>query len=395
MHSLQSLWTKSQRIGIGLMSGTSADGIDAVLVRISGHGVGTKIEQLSFYMQPFTAKVRDRILVLASGSEGGTNELCRMNFLLGTLYADACEALCKQAGIAPSDVDFVGSHGQTFYHIPQPENYLGYSFRSTLQLGEASVIAERMGCPVISDFRVRDVAAGGQGAPLVPYTEFLLYRSEQHHIALQNLGGIGNITLLPKGCRLDEVTAFDTGPGNMVMDALVYRLTGGAQSFDEGGRLAGAGQINQALLLRMLEDPYLWKKPPKTTGREQYGEKYIDWLLKEAESLDVSLQDTLTTATRFTAECIRWAIEHFCSPRPEKLIVGGGGSFNPTLMNEIRACLPDCTVLTNEDIGLDSNSKEAVAFALLANETIFGECNNAPNATGASHPTVMGKISLP
>lgn len=394
MHPLEKLWNKPKRLAIGLMSGTSADGIDAALVRIGGWGLDTKVEQIGFVSRPFTAQVRERILRLAEGECGGSHELCLMNFLLGQLSADACEEVCAQAGVSIHEIDFVGSHGQTLFHIPLAQEYLGFCVNGTLQIGEAAIIAQRIGCPTISDFRVRDMAAGGYGAPLVPYTEFLLYRSTEKNIALQNIGGIGNITFLPKGCSMDQVLAFDTGPGNMVMDALAVRLTQGQCTYDDGGRLAAVGRVDGHLLEKMMRDAYLNEQPPKTTGRERYGANYVDWLLKQAEELEVSLQDTLSTATRFTAECIRCGVEAFCHPCPDRLIVGGGGSLNPTLMAHIRDCLPGCEVLVNEDMGLDSSAKEAVAFAILANEALFAVCNNAPSATGAFQPVVMGKLSL-
>lgn len=394
MHPLESIWRKPERLAIGLMSGTSADGVDAALIRISGHGVDTRVKQVGFSFLPFAPEQRQRVLTLAEGNFGGAKELCQMSFWLGQLYAEACLKVCRESGVSPEKIDFVGSHGQTVYHLPVAEAYLDKAVRGTLQIGEASLIAEALHCPVVSDFRVRDMAAGGLGAPLVPYTEFLLYRSEECTVALQNIGGIGNITLLPKGCSLNEVQAFDTGPGNMVMDALVSRMTDGKCSYDEGGRLAAEGSISQELLRWMLKDPYLAQKPPKTTGRERYGAGYVEALLKQADRLGVTAEDTLATATRFTAECIRRAVEDYCTPRPEWLIVGGGGSLNPTLMAHIRKVLPDCRVMVNEDLGLDSNAKEAVAFAILANECLFASCNNAPAATGAAHPVVMGKISL-
>lgn len=394
MHPLENIWRKPERLAIGLMSGTSADGVDAALIRISGHGVDTRVKQVGFSFLPFTPEQRQRILTLAEGSFGGARELCQMSFWLGQLYAEACLKVCRESGVSPEEIDFVGSHGQTVYHLPVAEMYLDKAVRGTLQIGEASLIAEVLHCPVVSDFRVRDMAAGGLGAPLVPYTEFLLYRSEERTVALQNIGGIGNITLLPKGCSLSEVQAFDTGPGNMVMDALVSRMTDGRLTYDEGGRLAAGGSLSQELLHWLLKDPYLAEKPPKTTGRERYGAGYVEALLAQANRLGVTAEDTLATATRFTAECIRRAVEDYCSPRPEWLIVGGGGSLNPTLMAHIQKVLPDCRVMVNEDLGLDSNAKEAVAFAILANECLFASCNNAPAATGAAHPVVMGKISL-
>ena len=301
--------------------------------------------------------------------------------------------MCEQAGVSPGSVDLVGSHGQTLYHAPQGEEYAGRNVRGTLQLGEASVVCEGLSCPVVSDFRVRDLAAGGQGAPLVPYAEYLLYRREDRTIGLQNIGGIGNLTVLPKGGALSDVFAFDTGPGNMVMDQLASRLTGGRLRCDEGGAMAARGRCDEGLLAFMMDDPFLRLPPPKTTGRERYGASYVDALMDRAAAAGLSGEDTLATATRFTAESIRVAVEETGRTRPDCLVIGGGGARNPALMGAIRAAL-SIPVLTNEDLGLDSDAKEAVAFAILASECLRGMCNNVPSVTGAAHPVVMGKISV-
>lgn len=388
-HPLAALWQKPSRLVVGLMSGTSADGIDAVLTRITGCGLSTKVEPLGFYFLPFDTATRERILAVAGGEEGGAKELCLLGTHLGRLYAQAVRELLHQTGT--EHIDLIGNHGQTVWHIPEETVYLGTSLRGTLQIGDPSFLAEEFHCPVVSDFRIRDMAAGGLGAPLVPYTEFLLYRSETETVALQNIGGIGNVTLLPAGCQLQEVTAFDTGPGNMVMDALVSRLTDGRQRYDDGGRLAASGKVIPALLDWMLADPYLAKKPPKTTGREVYGKAYIEALLSQGQ---YPLRDVLTTATAFTAESIALSLRRFATCMPSRLVVGGGGSRNPTLLAFLRQALPECTVQIQEDLGWDSDAKEAVAFAILANETVFGICNNAPAATGAAHGVVMGRISL-
>ncbi len=388
-HPFISLWNKPSRLVVGLMSGTSADGIDAVLTRITGHGFTTKIEQLGFYFQPFDDATRQAILDICGGEHGGTREVCLLGTHLGRLYAQAVRELLNQTGV--KKIDLIGSHGQTVYHIPEDTPYLSTTIRGTLQIGDPSYLAEEFGCPVVSDFRIRDMAAGGLGAPLVPYTEFLLYRSETEDVALQNIGGIGNVTLLPAGCTLEEVTAFDTGPGNMVMDALVSKLTDGKLSYDDGGRLAASGKVIPEMLAWMLTDPYLAKEPPKTTGREYFGKDYVETLLSFGE---YPLVDILTTATAFTAQSIALSLRRFAPRMPARLVVGGGGSRNPTLLAFLQEALPDSQVQTQEDLGLDSDAKEAVAFALLANETLFGVCNNAPSATGAKHGVVMGRINL-
>lgn len=394
MRILTSLCAKPARLVIGLMSGTSADGVDAALCRIHGSGTDTRVELLAFVCRPYPAQVRERLLALAGGEAGGSRELLWMGVLLGRLFAVACVEVCRAAGIAPEKVDLVGSHGHTLWHQPAPAAYLGTPLTGTLQIGEPACICEALGCPVVSDFRVRDMAAGGQGAPLVPYTEFLLYRDLQATVGLQNLGGIGNLTILPRGGQLADTYAFDTGPGNMVMDQLVFRLTGGAQDYDRGGELAARGKVSPDLLAFLLDDPFLRQAPPKTSGREVYGAAYVDRLQARARELGVSSLDALATATRFTAECVRVAVETHCAHRPEKLIVGGGGSLNPTLMAMLADCLPGVRVLRNEDLGLDSNAKESVAFALLANEYLFGHCGNVCRVTGAAHPVVLGKLSL-
>ena len=394
MHPLERLWKKKERLVIGLMSGTSADGVDAALVRISGTGVGLSASLVEFLSVPFAPEVRKRVLEIAGGGRTDAAEICRFKTLLGILYAEACEALLKKAGAAAEEIDLVGCHGQTIWHIPDRENYLGRRFASTLQIGEDAVIAERLGCPVVGDFRVRDVAAGGQGAPLVPYTEFLLYREETKCTALQNLGGIGNVTILPAGCALSDVVAFDTGPGNMVIDALVSHFTQGRQTYDDGGRIALGARVSEALLNRMLDDEYLARPLPKTTGRERYGEAYVDALIRQAREENVSLPDVIATATRFTAECVRVGIERFSPEPPSRLVVGGGGSRNLAILAHLRALLPGCRVETCEERGFSSDAKEAVAFAILANEAAFGACNNVPAVTGARAPVVMGRLTI-
>ncbi|MCI8632721.1 MAG: anhydro-N-acetylmuramic acid kinase [Lachnospiraceae bacterium] len=389
---LYDIMQKNEKLVIGLMSGTSADGIDAVLVKISGHGIETKVEQLAFVSPPYTEEVRERILQVAAGNFGGSQELCLMNVLLGELFADACLMLCEKAGIQPSDVDLIGTHGQTVYHIPTAQPYLGHSITATLQIGEPSVLCERLGILTVSDFRVRDVAAGGFGAPLVPYTEYILYSDPTRHVGLQNIGGIGNITVLPAGGKLDDLTAFDTGPGNMLMDSVVGQITNGRLRYDEGGKIAASGRVSEALLEKLMQDPYLKQTPPKTTGREYYGQDFVRKIMQDGQALSLCDADILATTTMFTAASIAYSVNHHCQPKPQRLIVGGGGSLNPTLMQMIASCLPQVEVMTNEDLGLDSSAKEAVAFALLANETIHSQCNNAPAATGAKHPVIMGKI---
>ncbi len=394
MDKLIQLTSKQQRLAIGLMSGTCTDGIDAALVQISGSGIHTKVQLIDFITISYENELRGALLQIASGNFGGSYEISKMNFLLGKLSANACLSVCKKANILPSMIDFIGSHGHTIYHQPIEEEYFGQKITSTLQIGEAAVISETMKCPVIADFRVRDMAAGGLGAPLVPYSEFLLYSEAGQNIALQNIGGIGNITFLPASGDMEHTLAFDTGPGNMIIDSLVSIFTNMQQTYDVGGNIAASGTVHDELLNWLLKDPYVYAKPPKTTGREYYGVSFVDKLCQKAASYHLSFPDIIATATMFTAKAIEINVLQNLPKLPSKLIVGGGGSQNNTLMKFIAESLPMCKVMTNEDIGFDSNAKEAVAFAILANETIFGNTNNVPSATGASHAVVMGKITI-
>jgi anhydro-N-acetylmuramic acid kinase len=378
------------------MSGTSLDGMDAALVEIAGAGRATELRLLAFLTLPYTDELRSALLEAAQGETGGSRALCCLNVLLGEAAARACLGVCEKAGIDPALVDFVGSHGQTLYHRPEALCFAGTPVRGTLQAGEAAIIAEALGCPVVSDFRVRDMAAGGQGAPLVPYTEYLLYGRDDATRAFQNIGGIGNITILPAGGGPENIIAFDTGPGNMIIDAVMAAFSGGALCCDEDGRTAAQGQVNQDLLAFMTraDEDYLSRRPPKSTGRERYHRRYMETLLAEARTLGLSLADIAATVTRYTAFTIWLGIRRFCPAAITDLVVSGGGAHNAALLGFIRETLPGCRVRTGDEAGINGDAKEAVAFAVLANETIHGHENNAPSATGASHPVILGKISF-
>ncbi|MCP2241019.1 anhydro-N-acetylmuramic acid kinase [Thermoanaerobacterium thermosaccharolyticum] len=396
MERINKIYKKDERLVIGLMSGTSVDGIDAALVKIKGKGFNTNVELIEFENFQYTNNIRNKIFELFNPETGTVDKICHMNFLLGELFANAALKIIKKAGLSSTEIDLIGSHGQTVYHIPEAIIDSGYSIKSTLQIGEPAVIAERTGIVTVADFRVRDVAAGGQGAPLVPYTEYLLFREKDKTIVLQNIGGIANVTVLPDGCELEDVIAFDNGPGNMIIDEVVKRLTDGKIKYDDGGIISRKGKVNEALLEELLEDEYFKKEPPKTTGREYFGIHYVDELLKKAKKYRLDMYDLIATATALTAKSIAISYKEFIIPKYglDRVIIGGGGSYNRTLVKMINEYLDGIEVLTQEDIGLNSDAKEAIAFAILANEAVNGICNNVPKATGASHPVVMGKISL-
>lgn len=376
---------------VGLMSGTSLDGIDAALVEIHGSGLDTRVRLIGFLTQPFPREIREELQDAMSLERSHVQLICSLNFKLGELFADAAEAVCRQHGIACAELAAIGSHGQTIYH--QPER-TGPYVPSTLQIGEPAVIAYRTGALVVSNFRTMDMAAGGQGAPLVPWSEFLLYRSQERTRLLQNIGGIGNVTVLPRGAAPDQVFAFDTGPGNMVIDELCQQLFG--QPYDEGGALAAQGRVDSELLERLMQMPYIHQAPPKSTGRELFGRDFARSLLAEYGQLD--RHDLLATVTMFTAGTIAENYRMHIFPRypADEVIVGGGGSYNRTLLQMLAGLLPEeCRLFTQEDLGFSSAAKEAVAFAILANETLHRLPGNLPSATGAREPVILGNITYP
>jgi anhydro-N-acetylmuramic acid kinase len=372
------------------MSGTSVDGIDAALVEISGEpGRQVRVKLVEFANTPYPADVREEIFALFDPAYATVDRVGRMNVKLGRLYAEAALSVIARAGLAPSDVAFIGSHGQTIYHAPDE----GY----TVQIGEGAVIAARTGIPCVSDFRPADMAVGGQGAPLVPFTEYLLYRDPDRTLLLQNIGGIGNVTVLPAGCGPDGVYAFDTGPGNMLIDGVVSRLTGGERSMDTGGEIARRGKVDAGLLRLLQEEEYYALPLPKSTGRERFGAGYVDWLMRLREERGLSPEDLVATVTRLTAWSIADAYDRFIRSRhpADEMRVGGGGSYNPALMEALKEEMGarGVRVRTQEEAGGHSDAKEAVAFALLADCAMAGVPNNLPSATGAARAVVLGKIS--
>jgi anhydro-N-acetylmuramic acid kinase len=354
----------------GLMSGTSLDGIDVAIVDIAGKSVKT----IAHLTTPYQVTTRQRILdvPLAVSAAG---DLSRLNFELGELYAKAVEATCRRFQVPLESLDLVGCHGQTIYHE---------GGKNTLQIGEAAVIAERLGIPVVSDFRTRDIAAGGQGAPLVPFADFLLFSSTKRNRVALNIGGIANITVLPRAATADRVTAFDTGPGNMVIDQLM-----GAKRFDRDGAIAARGHIHGPLLASLLRDKYYGMPPPKTAGREQYGSQFVERLLGSG----LPLEDLIATATALTAATIAAGVTRF-APGAEEVIAAGGGTHNRQLMAQIAAFLPNCRITTTAEFGIDPNAKEAIAFAILAYRTWKHQTGNLPSATGARRAVILGKVTL-
>jgi anhydro-N-acetylmuramic acid kinase len=389
---LEPILAKPERLIIGVMSGSSADGVDAALVKVRGSGESLSWRLVRHETLQYSPKVRDLILKCAEPSTGDAASICRANVLLGELFARAAQHVSQKAGIDMKAVDLIGSHGQTVQHLPNPVTVTGIAVRSSLQIGEPAVIAERTSVTTIGNFRARDLAAGGQGAPLVSYVDYLLFHHRARGRVILNIGGVANMTAIPASAGPEGVIAFDTGPGNMVIDGLVSRITGGRESLDHDGRYARRGVVRPGLLARLLEHPFLQKAPPKSCGREEFGLGFVDELMSHAKSL--SSDDLIATMTRFTAESIASACRSFVLPHNvyEETIVSGGGARNSFLMEQLRSALPELSITDSEEYGLPVAAKEAVAFAILANETLFGIPNNLPAATGAQRPVVLGTI---
>ena len=378
------------------MSGTSADGIDVALVRIQGRGFRSRLELLAHYHTPYSLNVRRAVLAAMNARAASVADLSRLNFLLGKFYADAVAKAHQGARV---QCELVGCHGQTLYHQGTAESFLARRIACTWQTGEAAIIAAKLGVPVVSDFRPADMAAGGKGAPLVPFLDYVLYRHARFGRIVQNIGGIANLTAIPAGANPEQVIAFDTGPGNMVIDAVTEQLFG--KPYDRDGRFAARGKPIESVLRELMRHPFFRQRPPKTAGREQFGREFVREFMRLCHRADKN--DIVATATALTARSIAGAVRKFAVPFQQtlapfrELLVSGGGTKNATLMPMLAAELRafDLRVRTTDELGLPSEAKEAAAFALLAYETCHQRPSNIPSATGAQRPAILGKISYP
>jgi anhydro-N-acetylmuramic acid kinase len=399
---LRALVAKPTRRVIGLMSGTSADGVDAALIEVSGSGDKSNWEL--YALETIAFEPEDRAEILALQRPDATDvlpRLSRLHFRLGDVYAAACRAVVSKAGFSLEEIDMAGLHGQTVYHATRPpglgtagEGLKTRFVPSTLQVGSAAVLAERTGLSVVHDFRSRDVAAGGTGAPLVPYVDYLLFHAPDVARLVLNIGGIANFTALPAGGSPREVIAFDTGPGNMVIDALAEHYSDGREKLDRNGARAGTASPDAGMMTELMADEFIVRRPPKSAGREQYGRAFVDEFVKRAKAGKLSAAAALSTATSFTVRSIVEAYRLYVLPvfPVDEVIVSGGGVHNRTLMNRLGLDMAPVPVRSSVYHGLDPDAKEAVAFALLANESIHGQPANMPGVTGASHPVVLGSF---
>ncbi len=374
---------------IGLMSGTSADGIDAALVDVHAH----RVEVLALASRPYPPTVRSAVLQLATAETLRLDDLCRWNVALGERFAAAALAAIATAGVPHDSVDLIGSHGQTVRHLPRPHRTGGYAVRATLQIAAPAVIAERTRLPVVADFRPRDQAAEGEGAPLVPFADHWLYAHGTRTRAVLNIGGIANVTFLPAGGGLASVLAFDTGPGNMVLDRLMHVLSNGRQRYDRNGALAARGTVCEPLLRELLRHPFLRRRPPKSTGREDFGTACTDALLARGGALGLSDADVMATAAGWTAGSVAEAFRRFAPAPVDEVILCGGGARNATLTGMLAERLAPARLTTTEEYGLAIEAKEAVSFAILAAATVRGVPNNVPTATGAKRSVILGSLT--
>ncbi|MDF2441044.1 MAG: anhydro-N-acetylmuramic acid kinase [Abditibacteriota bacterium] len=381
---------KSTWRAIGLMSGTSLDGIDAACIEISGDFPDVKISVLGFVTHTFAPGLRERIMSVCEN--GHVEDLARLDVELGSVFADAAIEVANACGLELEAIDVIGSHGQTVCHLS--------SVRATLQIGQSALIAERTGRPVVSDFRTADMAAGGEGAPLVPFVDWLLLRDAGVHRITQNIGGIANLTWLPAGGTLDDVRAWDTGPGNMVIDQCVRIASQGQQDYDENGIRASQGHVDEAWLYEKMQHPFFALPAPKSAGREEFGRAFALQFYEEGKRRGLAPNDIIATATALTARSIAgayqvlWKTEKV-DPAGCEILIGGGGAFNPTLWHMLEVQTAPARLRRLEELEMGSDAKEAIAFALLAHAALLGVPNTVPGATGADRAVVAGKITPP
>lgn len=364
---------------ISMMSGTSIDSIDACLVKIFDD---LTFEVIDSYSLEYPADIRQKLFNLAN-NQGDVKDVCYMNFVVGEMFAKCANVLIQKYG----NVDFISTHGQTICHIPVVQELGNISTKSTLQIGDISVISQKTGVTTVGDFRTKDIAAGGLGAPLVPFADKILFGLDKNRL-IQNIGGISNVTVLSKDC---EIFAFDNGVGNMLIDYFMNKLY--SLPFDKNGEIAGSGSVDENWLNELLSEPYYSVKPPKTTGRELFNNEYAEKIFLNAPK---KKEDVISTITALTAKVIADSYENFIFPKTniDEVVLGGGGAYNKTLIQYLQKYLPQITIKTHADFGIPDKLKEAIAFAYLGYFTMENKPNNVPSCTGASVPVVMGKISI-
>jgi len=395
MRKLLSIIKKKKRKVIGLLSGTSADGIDACLVEISHLEKKIKVDQLGLKTFPFSANIQKELLKAADPTYQNLDEILRMDIALGEHFAEAVICLIKSLRLKSKDIDLIGSHGQTIRHFPKFAPSLQREIRASFQIGNPSVIASRTGIITVGDFRTSDIAAGGEGAPLSSLGHFILFEKEKTPQAILNLGGIANFTILSGDNKIEDVFGFDTGPSNMVVDSLIQRFFN--EKYDKNGKIAFSGKIHLKLLNILKTNPYLDLKPPKSTGREEFGEKFVKEILKYKKRFSINAEDVVTAASELVVWSIWDAYQRYVMPeiKIKRLIIAGGGAHNRYFIERLKQLFYPVEVLTSDKLGFNPDFLESFVFALLADLTISGSPGNIPRVTGAKKPAILGKICLP
>jgi anhydro-N-acetylmuramic acid kinase len=392
---LQKLLIKKRRLVVGLMSGTSADGIDACLVEINNTKKNLKVESLGCRTYKFSHRVQQKILQISDASYQNLDEVLRLNMALGEYFAQAVFSVVKAFGYNIKKIDLIGSHGQTVRHLPEWKKRLGKKVRTTLQIVEPSVIASKTKVITVGDFRTSDIAFGGEGAPLTPYVHFLLFGDKRISRMVVNIGGIANVTVLPKSGKAEDIFAFDSGPGNMIIDNLNRRIY--KRNFDKDGKIALSGKVNSDLLNKLKKNDYFCKKPPKSCGRENFGEEFVEKILAWGKKLQLTPQDIITTLSEFTVWSIFDAYEKFVKPKVKlnQVLLSGGGVHNKYFLKRLKLLFHPIEIISIQNLGIDPDFLEAICFAILANQTIEGKPVSFEKTTGARKPGVLGKICLP
>jgi anhydro-N-acetylmuramic acid kinase len=403
MDKLHNLLKKKNRLVVGLMSGTSADGIDACLVKIdntnpkdlASRGKNLKVKPIGCKTYKFPQGVQQKIIQVSDPSYQNLDEVLRLNMALGEYFTKAVFSVVKASGQKMDEIDLIGSHGQTVRHLPEWTKKFGKKVRATLQIGEPAVIASKTGVVTVGDFRTGDIALGGQGAPLTPYVHFLLFGDKKISRMVVNIGGIANFTVSPKAGKVDDIFAFDSGPGNMIVDNLIRKIY--KKNFDKDGKIASSGKVNSDLLNKLKEDEYFYKRPPKSCGRENFGEEFVSKILNRAKKLRVKPEDIITTASELSVWSILDAYEKFVKPKIKlnQILLSGGGVHNKYFLKRLKFLFHPIKVMSTQELGQDPDFLEAISFAILANQTIEGKPVSFRKTTGAKKPGILGKICLP
>lgn len=395
LQKLRNVLSSTDRVVIGVMSGTSLDGIDVVVAKLTGSESTLSWNVLGSHRVPYSAELAEEIRKNSIPVTSSVDTISLLNVRLAHAYADAIQGALIHSGHSIEDVDAIGCHGQTVYHEPNPTELAGKLIAATLQIGDPSVLANLLGCPVVGDFRLADLARGGQGAPLVPYFDFICFGSKSENRMALNLGGIANVTVIPAGSDRAGILAFDTGPANMVIDDLCRRLVD--QAYDEGGKIAASGNADGGWVSELLEHPFYRQSPPKSTGRELFSASFVDSFLESGAKRGLSGADMIATATQLTVRSIADAYDRFVRPMVpvDRLIVSGGGVHNRSIMAGLGQLLDGIQINSISEFGINPDEKEALCFAVLAHETLNGVSTNVPSATGADRNTLLGKICIP